>query len=119
MSIRIEHAPWTPKVNVYRDGGEIKVLVELPGVVSSEEITLEARAGKVVISGFRHPPQFDEDSEPLLVEGSFGPFQRVIQIPNDADLSSISASMKAGVLEIRIPEGEKRSPIRVEILGIG
>ena len=63
-------------------------------------------------------PDLVEEAIPLITEGEFGPFQRLIQIPDDADTSSISATMEAGVLEIRVPRTEKKRHVRVEIVEI-
>ena len=68
--------------------------------------------GLLSVSGVRREPEAGEGAEPVLAEGSFGGFRRLISLPEEADPSSITARMKGGVLEIR---AAKRKPRRLEI----
>ena len=115
---QLEGQAWAPKANIYQMEHEIRVLVELPGIESNDEVNLEARPGVLNISGIRQPPDLEEEAIPLIVEGQFGPFQRLIQLPDDADTSTISATMEAGILEIRVLRIEKKRHLRVEIVEI-
>lgn len=107
-----EKTVWAPKVNIYERDEVVVIFVELPGVNSRDEVELEFQEGLLSVSGVRREPALVEGAEQVLAEGSFGGFRRLISLPDEADPSSITAKMKAGVLEIR---AAKRKPRRLEI----
>jgi HSP20 family protein len=107
-----EKTVWAPKVNIYERDEEVVIFAELPGVGSRDEVELEFQEGLLSISGIRPEPGLAEGAEQVLAEGSFGGFRRLISLPEEADPSSITAKMRAGVLEIR---AAKRKPRRLEI----
>ena len=103
---------WAPRVNVYERDDEVLIFVELPGIHSPDEVSLEFQEGLLSVGGVRREPDAGERAEAVLAEGNFGAFRRLISLPEDADPSSITAKMRAGVLEIR---AAKRKPRRLDI----
>jgi HSP20 family protein len=108
----VERTAWAPRVNVYERDSEVLIFVELPGIYSPDEVELEFQEGLLSVSGIRRAPDLGEGAEPVIAEGNFGAFRRLISLPEEADPASITAKMKAGVLEIR---AAKRKPRRLEI----
>ncbi|MEK6712462.1 MAG: Hsp20/alpha crystallin family protein [Nitrospinota bacterium] len=108
----LESPAWAPRVNIFERDEEVLIFVELPGVSSPEEVDLEFQEGLLSVSGVHREPDLGEGTERVLVEGGFGPFRRLISLPESADPGSITAKMKSGVLEIR---AAKRKPRRLEI----
>ena len=44
-----------------------------------------------------------------------GEFKRVVQLPQDADLSKASASYRNGVLSLTVPQREESKPRRIAV----
>jgi HSP20 family protein len=46
----------------------------------------------------------EKDKNYYRIERSYGSFQRVLSLPDDADQENIKATFKKGVLSIKMPE---------------
>jgi HSP20 family protein len=101
------------------DGDHYVLEVELPGV-DLAEIQLYALGDALVVEGKKRP-SLPPDTRPAYdrAERDYGPFRRVFDLPGPADLSKTAASMRAGLLSIRVPRivdrrGRPR-PIKVQL----
>ncbi|MGZ3429532.1 MAG: Hsp20/alpha crystallin family protein [Polyangia bacterium] len=85
------------------DGAEYVLEVELPGV-NPAEVQVYALGDALVVEGQKRP-QLPPDSRPAYdrAERDYGPFRRVFDLPGPADLSKTAASLRAGLLCLRIP----------------
>ncbi len=45
-----------------------------------------------------------------LVAGSYGNFQRILSLPDDADQDNVSARFKNGILQVKIPRKSLPAP---------
>ena len=92
---------WAPPMDVCETKEEIRVLVELPGVLQSQ-INLEIVDGVLTIKGERHlDPAFRQD-QLLQMECHYGPFARRLSLPLGIDRDHVRASYRNGVLEVRL-----------------
>ena len=93
---------WVPNTDVYSTGTGIVVKVELPGM-KSENLEITVDENRLRISGTRpdccRPPQCTF----LVMEISYGPFESVIELPPDHDLSRAKAVYANGFLRIDVP----------------
>lgn len=103
-----------PKLDVTGSDTVYTVTVELPGV-DEKDVKLELRDRALIISGEKKHEH--EEGSPGMgyyrMERSYGMFQRVLALPDDADADDIKATHKDGVLTITIPrhdlpKGESR-----------
>ncbi len=91
---------WTPMVKIWESDGEYLVCMDVPGVTRKDvEVTLQA--GLLTVKGHR-PSPFSADHQMRTCEGMLGPFVRKVLLPANVRASDPSASLKDGVLEIRI-----------------
>jgi HSP20 family protein len=93
--------------------------VELPGV-DPTEVQVYALGDALVVEGKKRP-HLPPDSRPAYdrAERDYGPFRRVFDLPGPADLSRTAASLRSGLLCIRVPRivdrrGRPR-PIKVQL----
>jgi HSP20 family protein len=107
-------ATWRPSVDVYRLDDGISVIAELPGVEEAD-LQVVAENGRLRISGHRQPARVAPPAEPLQLEIDYGPFERSIALPAEADAGAITASFQNGLLTVHVPLRETRRPIRVRV----
>jgi HSP20 family protein len=93
-----------PSVDCFRtdEPPELTILVELAGV-SSASIELFAVDRQLVVSGERQRPRPDQRPSYYQMEIEYGPFERRIPLPEDADTSTATAKSHDGLLTIVLP----------------
>jgi len=89
-------------VDVYSTDKEIVVTSAIAGV-KSEDLNISAENDIIIIKGERKCPDLDGDKKYLFRECHWGKFSKRIIIPDEIDPSRIEATVKDGILTIRIP----------------
>ena len=93
-------AGFVPAVEVARDGEDVVVRVELPGIDVERDVSIEVERGKLVISGERRTPT---DGEGVLVrELRYGAFRREFALPQGIVPEQVEASYDSGLLDVRV-----------------
>ena len=91
---------------------EFVVRAEVPGFTASDlEVNVEAR--RVTITGKHESKQETKEGEGLRTESSASEIFRTMVLPSEANTTKVSATLKEGVLEIKIPKAETKNPIPV------
>jgi HSP20 family molecular chaperone IbpA len=93
---------WTPAVEVSQRDERLTISAELPGV-KRDDVHVSVMAGKVTIEGERQPQRHQETQQYRRSERAYGPFHRVVALPDGADANQAAASLRDGVLEITMP----------------
>jgi HSP20 family protein len=112
----LNSASFHAKLNVASDDKNYHISLEAPGL-TEKDITIELNKGVLTIRGEKKEESETKERHYYRVERSYGNFQRLLTLPEDADQNSINASMKNGVLDITVarkalPASEtKRIPI--------
>lgn len=88
-----------PKMDVYHDAKEIRIIAELPGM-SKDQVSLTYADGVLTLAGEKKTPEHAENVSLLRSERSFGDFKREIPLLKDIDADSLSASMSDGILTV-------------------
>lgn len=106
---------WTPAVDVYETAANYIVLVELAGVERDHlEVTLEGQ--RLTLRGERPEPTSGDPKQHLhRMEIDYGPFLRIIDLPEPPDSDSVEAHYENGFLRVRIPRRAKQDPRVVEV----
>jgi HSP20 family molecular chaperone IbpA len=96
---------WIPNTNVFiSSSGHLIVQVELSSLRSDDlEITIEGRRLRIV--GHRRNSEFAAAKTILVHEMHTGPFESVLELPPEFDLTHAKASYLNGVLSIVFPAG--------------
>ncbi len=102
-------------VDVYQTEEDIVIQTAIAGI-KKEDIEIITEKDMVVIKGVRERPTEGEVKEFFIEECFWGPFSREIVLPEETDPSRIKATMKQGVLTVKVPriEREKRRKIDLE-----
>ncbi len=106
----------SPAMDVTENDKEFKVTAELPGM-ESKDVQINAAEGYVTIKGEKKAEKKEEREGYFRQERSYGSFQRVVALPDTADLDKAEASFKNGVLALSIPKkaGAQSKERKIEI----
>lgn len=107
---------WAPAIDVFETESELLILVELPGV-KQEDLQVQVEASDLILSGDR-PYVEPAGTRAQRIERTYGSFRRVFQLPMNVNRDQIRASLKDGVLTLRLPKiesGQARAiPVSLE-----
>ena len=102
-----------PPVNVFADKEHAIVRMEVPGV-APENLSIKAEGRTLAVSGKRELAT-PENGSFHRRERNAGEFSRSIQLPEDLDLSKAEATVRNGMLTIRIPKREESKPRTITV----
>lgn len=92
-----------PNVDIAESDKEYTITVEVPGV-DKEGIQISLDDGTLTIRGEKKQEKEEKNKNYHRIERSYGSFQRVLSLPNDADSEKIDATFKNGVLTLTLPK---------------
>jgi HSP20 family protein len=106
---------WSPAADLVVADQSARVLFELAGV-PRENVRVRLRGNLLEVSGRRSPPQEPAGTHYHRAEIYFGDFRRVVELPWEADPSSVDASYRDGMLEVRLKRASvpERTEIKIE-----
>jgi HSP20 family molecular chaperone IbpA len=96
---------WQPAMNAFRCERAISICLDLAGIDRSH-IDVRVESSRVIVRGVRPAPEpRDHPVKLLALEIDYGPFERVIELPADAevDVDRAGAEQKDGLLWIHLP----------------
>jgi HSP20 family protein len=107
-----------PQVDSFRndDPPSYTVLVDISGI-DAEQVKVTAAEGALYIAGER-PREVCEGRVYHQIEIEHGPFERVVRLPEDADLTQAEARYERGLLRIEVPVAVREAaprPVPIEI----
>lgn len=95
-----------PRVDVRETDRAVEIEAELPGV-KEEDIEINAADGALTISAETESERKEEKRDYVLRERSIGHFERVIPLPEGAEVDNAKADFKNGLLHIVVPKAAK------------
>lgn len=93
----------SPALDVSENDKEFKITAEIPGM-DIKDVQINIADGYVTIKGEKKQEQKEEREGYFRQERSYGSFQRVVALPDNANFDKADASMKSGVLTIAVPK---------------
>ncbi len=101
---RLEQRPVVaPPVDIFENREQILVLTDLPGV-RSEDLSVRLEKNELHLYARRH-----------AAAGRAVDFARTFVVPRTIDPEKIDASLKDGVLTIRLPKNEAAKPRQIAV----
>ena len=101
-------------VDVYQTDNDIVIKSTIAGVVA-DDIDVSITSDMITIKGKRVPDETIDASDYYHQELYCGPFSRSVILPEDIDVEKAAASMKNGILTIRLPKLAKSRMKKVKI----
>jgi HSP20 family molecular chaperone IbpA len=102
-----------PRVDVLEDDTGITIFADLPGV-DKGQLTLKTEGDALVIEGEMSPPT-PGTLEPVYAEVRATRYRRSFTLSRELDASRTHATLKDGVLSLRIPKRSTAQPQRIKI----
>jgi len=102
-----------PDVDIAENADEVIVWADLPGV-SADRLRLNLEDGVLSIDGETAPASAGSGTA-LYAEYRSGTFQRRFTLSERVDASRIRATLRDGVLELRLPKVERHRSRRIEV----
>ncbi len=106
------------RVEEYTQDGTLVVRAELPGIDPDKDVHLSVVNGRLAIEAERREEGEVERDGSMLRELRYGKLSRVLPLGAGVTASSITATYKDGLLEVRIPAATATptpSPVRIPI----
>ena len=103
----------SPAVDIVESEMGITLLADMPGV-SKERLTVRVEGDNLTIEG-RALIDVPENIELLHSEVRTPNFRRTFTLSRDLDPEKIVATLRNGVLQLRIPKSEQARPKRIEV----
>jgi len=101
-------------VDVYQTDDDIVIRSTIAGV-TAEDIDISLANDMVTIKGKRNPGEHVPEQDYYYQELYWGSFSRSIILPEDVDIEKATASMKNGILTVRLPKLAKSRMKKVKI----
>lgn len=102
---RISDGMIKPTLDLGATDKEYTIAVEVPGV-DEKDVKVEIANDTLTIRGEKRQEKKEKDKDFYRMERSYGSFQRVLSLPEDADQDAVSATFKNGVLTVTMPRKE-------------
>jgi HSP20 family protein len=103
-----------PSVDIIDRDDEILVRAAMPGF-KKEDIEVSVSGDLLTLSGEAEAEDTEEKGDYYRSEISRGAFSRTLQLPAAVDESKAKASMRDGMLELRLPKLKKAKRRTIEI----
>lgn len=106
--------PVMPSVDVIDRDEEVLVRASVPGY-RKEDIDISVANSSLTIKGERKTEEKEEKGDYFRCEISQGTFSRTVALPTEVDDAKAKATMKDGLLELRLPKREKAKRHRIPL----
>jgi|SRR5271168_4681827 len=105
-----------PAVESYMAGGRLVIRADLPGV-DPKDVEITATGNQLTIRGTRERLADETQDEFHYREIRYGPFERVIPMPEGVSAESIKAFYRNGVLElsVQVPDQPNRRKVPITV----
>ena len=110
-------ALWYPRVDLREHDQEFVLVADLPGL-NQEDINISVENHVLTLQGqrtFEHEAQNGQNGYAHYRERAYGTFCRRFTLGAAVDVDTITATYKAGVLEVHIPKTAAAQPKRIAV----
>jgi HSP20 family protein len=102
-----------PPVDIYEDADGITLTADMPGV-SRDRLTIEVDKDMLLVEGDARI-DMSEGMEALYADVRSTRYRRSFTLSGELETGQIEASLKDGVLSVRIPKRAEVRPRRIEV----
>ena len=102
-----------PAVNTWEEGEQLFAEAELPGL-KTEEVEISVTGDELTIRGRRGETAGSEGAFHRQERGA-GEFSRSLKLPYEVDATQVEATLRNGVLLIKLPKAASARPRKIQI----
>jgi HSP20 family protein len=102
-----------PRTNLSDTGDNLQITAEVPGV-AKEDVQVKIQGNYLEISGSRKT-NIPEGYKAHRNERGAGTFSRSFTLPYEVDAAKVEATLKDGLLNLRLPKAESAKPRQIAI----
>lgn len=106
-------APIRPPVDIWEDEDGITLCADMPGV-SKEGLNLRIDGNNLIVEG-QVRLELAQNAEALYADIRSGLYRRSFSLSGELETGKIEASLKDGVLTVRIPKRAELRPRKIEV----
>ena len=104
----------TPKLDMFEENNEVVIKAELPGV-RKKDLDISLEGDVLTIKAEKKEEKEVKDATQYTRERHFGQYARYMTLPARIDAEKITATLKKGLLEIRLPKAEGPESKHIEV----
>lgn len=109
-----ELSGWSPAIDLREEATEFVLSAEIPGV-PRQDVRIKVDGRTVTVEGERRTGGPVRGAELLRMERSYGTFSRTFTLPTAVDPARVRATLKQGVLEVRLAKTTKSRSATVKV----
>lgn len=98
------------RVEEFVEGDALVVRAELPGLDPDKDVELTVSQGALHVRAERQEKSEQKTKEGYRSEFHYGSYSRSIPLPAGTKDEDVKASYRDGILEVRVPLGETKTP---------
>lgn len=102
-----------PPVDIVEEPGGWRLVFEMPGAVA-DRLRIDVK-GRLVLVRAERRPTGGECGRYLRVERAAGPFERTLELPDEADAENAKATFVDGLLTLEIPRAAVQKARQIPI----
>jgi HSP20 family protein len=106
----------TLPVDITESADGLTLVFEAPGV-DTKQVKVELENGILTVSVERPAPAREEATTVLRSERAYGTVTRQLELPYAIERDGIEASLKDGLLTVKLRRAEADRPLRIEVKG--
>jgi HSP20 family protein len=95
-----------PRLDLFEEKEALIAKVEVPGI-KKEDLTITVEDETLTVKGSFHTAEEVKDNEYYFAERATGGFQRTVPLPAKVHADKVTATLRDGLLEIRLPKAEE------------
>ena len=108
-------SPLRPPVDIWEDADGITLCADMPGV-SKDRLNLRVDGNTLILEGNARL-ELAEKAEALYADVRSSLYRRTFALSGELEADKIEASLKDGVLRVRIPKRMELRPRKIEVKG--
>jgi len=102
-----------PPLNVFRQGDDIVLITELPGI-HKKDLDIQVKGNTIRIAGSK-AVQYGDSAALHRRERLAGRFDRAITVPVEIDADRVKAEYRDGILALYLPRAERDKPKSITV----
>ncbi|MCP5104538.1 MAG: Hsp20/alpha crystallin family protein [bacterium] len=105
---------WYPATDIYETKDDYVFKMEVPGL-TKDDVKIEVHENTLSIKGERKEEKEVKQEDYHRIENRSGSFSRSFRLPDNADAQKINATIKNGMLDLRVAKAEEKKPKTIPI----